>query len=459
MQNFELERMMKKIFALILLMGVSMSGFAQDNWVSLFNGKNLRGWKKLNGTAEYTIEDGAIVGTAKLGTPNTFLTTEKNYGDFILELEFKVDDDFNSGIQFRSQSYPEYMNGRVHGYQCEIDPSPRAWSAGIYDEARLGWLYTAQRNPEMLTAYKNGDWNKVRIEAVGNSLRTWLNDIPCANVIDEQDASGFIALQVHAINRDDQIGKTVRWRDIRIITENVMAAKTPDFGEIQQANHVPNTLSDRERYDGWQLLWDGESSNGWRAAKHPGFPTAGWKIENGELIVLPGDGGESVNGGDIITNKKYKNFIVSVDFKITDGANSGLKYFVDPELNKGEGSAIGCEFQILDDRNHPDAQLGVNANRTLGSLYDLIPAPADKPFRRGFYNNAMVIVQDNHVEHWLNNVKILEYDRNNQMWEALVDYSKYKDWPQFGDLETGHILLQEHGSEVRFKNVKIKELY
>lgn len=449
--------MKKTLLSLTLCLAVALSGFAQDNWVPLFNGKNLKGWKKLNGTAEYRIEDGAIVGVSKLNTPNTFLATEKMYGDFILEMEFKVDKGLNSGIQFRSNSRKEYRDGRVHGYQYEIDPSARAWSGGIYDEARRGWLYTMQKNPNGSKAFKPGEWNKVRIEAVGNSLRTWLNGVPTANVLDDQEASGFIALQVHSINQPEQDGLTVRWKNIRIITDNVEAAKTPDFREIPQANAIPNTLSQREQEEGWKLLWDGKTTNGWKAAKHEGFPRSGWKIENNELMVLKTDGRESANGGDIITAKKYKNFEVVCDFYITDGANSGLKYFVDPELNKGEGSAIGCEFQFLDDQLHPDAKLGVMGNRTLGSLYDLIPAPADKPFRKGYYNTAKVVVNGDKVEHWLNDVKIIEYTRNNQMWQALVNYSKYRDWPNFGNLETGHILLQDHGDEVRFKNVKIRE--
>jgi hypothetical protein len=174
--------------------------------------------------------------------------------------------------------------------------------------------------------------------------------------------------------------------------------------------------------------------------------------------VEKGNGGESENGGDIITTRTYGNFILSVDFKITPGANSGIKYFVDPELNKGTGSAIGCEFQVLDDDLHPDAKLGVNGNRKCGSLYDLIPAPVEKPFDKEAFNTAVVVVKGNHVEHWLNGVKLVEYERNNQMWDALVDYSKYRDWPNFGNLSEGYILLQDHGDEVWFKNIKIKEL-
>lgn len=219
-----------------------------------------------------------------------------------------------------------------------------------------------------------------------------------------------------------------------------------------------NTLTDVEKKAGWELLFNGKDTNGWRGAKLDEFPQKGWKVENGVLKVLASGGAESTNGGDIVTKRPYKNFILKVDFKITKGANSGIKYFVDTNLNKGAGSAIGCEFQILDDTRHPDAKLGVKGNRTLGSLYDLIPAPEDKPFVFDEFNTAMVIVEDNHVEHWLNGVKLLEYDRNSQQWNALVAYSKYKNWPNFGNPSEGLILLQDHGDEVWFKNIKILEL-
>ena len=450
---------MKKGLFLIVISLISLSTVAQQaKWQELFNGRNLKGWTKINGTADYKVVDKTIVGISKMGTPNTFMRSNKMYGDFILEFDFKVDDGLNSGVQFRSNSLKEYRDGTVHGYQFEIDPSSRAWTGGIYDEARRGWLYPMTYNPAGQKAFKNNEWNKARIEAIGNSIRTWVNGIQCSELLDDVTQTGFIGLQVHSIGNKDLEGKTVAWKNIRIMTENLDQFKSPDNKDIKQINTIANTISDREAKAGWKLLWDGKTTNGWRGAKLDGFPEKGWKIEDGFLKVMKSDGGESTNGGDIVTTRPYKNFVLKVDFKITEGANSGIKYFVDTELNKGQGSAIGCEFQILDDAKHPDAKLGVNGNRTLGSLYDLIAAPTDKPFRKGFFNTAMVVVKGNQVEHWLNGVKIVEYERNNQMWEALVDFSKYKDWPNFGNAEEGLILLQDHGDEVWFQNVKIKEL-
>jgi hypothetical protein len=449
----------------------------QGEWTYLFNGKDLSGFKQLNGKAKYHVENGEIVGTTVANTPNSFLATDKNYRDFILELEFKVDPSMNSGIQIRSNSLPEYRDGRVHGYQVEIDPSTRGWSGGIYDEARRGWLYPLEHNPHGRKAFRQNDWNHYRVEAIGPSIRTWVNGIPAADLIDDLTSEGFIALQVHSIRNTDQEGKQIRWRNVRIQTNNLVPS--PMSG-IHVVNNIPNHLSPQERAQGWELLFDGKTTQGWRGAHKDQFPTKGWKVENGELIVLSSGGEESQGGGDIVTMEEYDMFEFSLEFMITEGANSGIKYFITEEYlkeNPGRGSAIGLEYQILDDKKHPDATKGAGGNRTVSSLYDLIPAHGSKSVNPpGEWNKARIVVKGvknadwpnnrqageafkgAHVEHWLNNRLVLQYERGNQMFEALVERSKYKDWEGFGNWQSGHILLQEHGDEVHFRSIKVRKL-
>ncbi|MDP3912227.1 MAG: DUF1080 domain-containing protein [Bacteroidota bacterium] len=444
----------RKFFILLLIFCIAGYLVAQENWTPLFNGKNLKGWKQLNGTAKYEVKDGTIVGISKFGTPNSFLVTEKNYGDFILELEFKVDETLNSGIQFRSESKPDYKEGKVHGYQYEIDPGDRAWTGGIFDEGRRGWLYPLTKNQAGRLAFKKNDWNKARIEAVGNSIKTFLNGVPCSDLLDDMTPSGFIALQVHQVKDPARSGLTVAWRNIRICTQNIEKELMTTGTPIYQVNCIDNTISTQEAADGWKLLFDGKTTKGWKGAKSDDFPTNAVAVEEGMLKVLKSEG----NSGGIITEKKYRNFELLVDFRITDGANSGIKYFVNRDEKTGELATIGCEYQVLDDKLHPDALKGVKGNRTLGSLYDLIAAPQDKPYRSSTFNHARIVANGNKVEHWLNDVKIVDYERNTQMWQALVNYSKFADLPNFGNATEGNILLQDHSDEVWFKNIKIKEL-
>lgn len=429
----------------------------RQNWKSIFNGKDLTGWKQLNGKAKYEVINGEIVGTTVANTPNSFLTTENIYGDFILEVELLVDNSMNSGIQFRSESKPEYMNGRVHGYQVEVDPSERAYSGGLYDEARRGWLYPLDVNPKGRTAFKRGEWNKYRIECIGNSIRTWVNGVSTASLIDDVSSSGFIALQVHSINKDEESGKQIRWKNIRIQTEGLKPSKMDDTYVV---NMIPNHLSAAEKANGYSLLWDGATTKGWKGAYKLDFPEKGWEIKDGELSVVKSNGGESTNGGDIVTVKQYGAFALKFDFKLTEGANSGIKYFV--TLTEGnKGSAIGPEYQILDDARHPDAKLGKNGNRTLGSLYDLISSKKIGNAQRkvGEWNKGLIIVHpDNKIEYYLNGFKILEYVRGSAAFNALVAESKYKDWKGFAMAPKGHILIQDHGDKVTFRSIKLNEI-
>jgi hypothetical protein len=220
-----------------------------------------------------------------------------------------------------------------------------------------------------------------------------------------------------------------------------------------------NMLSTKEIKEGWKLLFNGKNAKQWRGAYMEKFPTQGWLVDNGMLTHLAATGGESNSGGDIITLEQYDNFEFKVDFRIAEGANSGIKYFVNEIQPRPEGSAKGLEFQILDDVKHPDAKNGRDGNRTCGSLYDLITANTSKVVNPpGEWNTAHIISNGKHVEHWLNGKLVVSYDRDSESFKQLIAISKYKDISGFGLWEKGHILLQDHGDRVNFKNIKIKDL-
>ncbi len=450
-------RRLSWLFTALILISVSVNS-VNGQWKNLVK-KDLSAWEQLNGTAPFKVEKGGVVvGTTVLDSPNSFICTKEKYGDFILEFDTWFDPKMNSGVQIRSESKADYNKGRVHGYQVELDPSARAWSGGIYDEARRGWLYTLDKNPAGQKALKVGEWNHYRVEAIGNSIRTWINGVPCADLVDGLTPSGFIALQVHSIGKDEaRVGLQVKWKNIRILTDNLEKYSTPYAPVIPQVSFLDNTLTDREKSEGWKLLFDGKSSAGWMNARTKTFPTTGWEIKDGILAINP-ETKKQGGGGDIVTVDKYRNFELIIDFKYKEGANGGIKYFIDTEVNKGALASIGCEYQILDDSNHPDAKAGINGNRTLAGLYDLIAPKKKRDNGADAWNRATIIVNGNKVQHWLNGQMTVEYERGNQAWKDLVATSKFKNSPGFGEVQEGRILLQDHGNIVMFKNLKIREI-
>jgi hypothetical protein len=217
-----------------------------------------------------------------------------------------------------------------------------------------------------------------------------------------------------------------------------------------------NTLTAQEKAEGWRLLFDGKTMTGWRGAYMDSLPKKGWDVRDGMLIVRESGGGEASFGGDIVTKDEYSSFELTADFRLTEGANSGIKYFVIEEQPKTPGSAKGLEYQVLDDAKHPDAKLGINGNRTCASLYDLIPAKKKKMKPIGKWNHARILVNGKHVEHWLNGKKVLEFERGGKKFLAHKAESKFKDIAGFGEYPKGHILIQDHGNQVFYRNIKIR---
>lgn len=348
------------LMALCTAAGLLPPAGAQEErgFTPLWNGRDLTGWRKAGGGATYRVEGDSIVGEVGPGD-NTFLRTEKTYGDFILKLEVKLDVPGNSGIQIRS--HQREGNGRVFGYQCEIDPSDRAWSGGIYDEARRGWLFPLQDRPEAQKAFRVEGWNAFTIQAIGPSLKTWVNGVPCADLLDTADLEGFIALQVHA-GREGRI----RWRHLRI----------RDLGRSR-----------------WRPLWDGKTLRGWEKAGG-----GDWKIEDGALH------GTSTQAeprhGHLITTRQYGDFAVRLKYLARQG-NSGL-YF---RVEKG-GSAGVKGFQAEID---PEKDTG-GLYETDGRAWVVQPKPEDvkKWHKPGEWNEMSVVALGRRVVVQVNGQKTAE---------------------------------------------------
>ncbi len=308
------------IVALIAL-GVNLSGAAAGESESLFN------WKE-HGGGQWQIENGTIVGRSGSGDTG-WLHTKEEYGDFVLELDVKIEEG-NSGIQVRSH----ITEGQMAGYQIEVDPSSRAWSGGLYDANRRGWLQNLEGKPTAQKAFKTGEWNHYKIRCVGDHIQTWVNGVSVADYRDSMDLSGVIALQVHSGSDME-----VRYKNIQI----------EELG----------------RHD-WKPIWDGESFRGWHR-----IGEGTWKIEDGTLI---GKHDESVSGfGHLVTDKAYKDLTVRVKYRAFEG-NSGLYFRI---AEKGFSGVTGFQAEI--DPNH-DA----------GGLYETngrgwVVQPSDKEVAKFFH--------------------------------------------------------------------------
>ncbi len=208
---------------------------------------------------------------------------------------------------------------------------------------------------------------------------------------------------------------------------------------------VQNSLTDAEKAAGWRLLFDGKTTSGWRNYGKPAI-SAGWTVQDGALT-------RTGAGGDIITTDEFKNFELSIDWKIEIGGNSGIFYRASEDTDAIYWNAV--EMQVLDDAKHPDGQ---DRMTSAGAAYDLYPSPAGHVHPGGEWNSARLIVNGNHVEHWLNGFKLLEYELGSPDWNSKVAASKFKPHLRFGKNAQGHIGLQDHGNVVAYRNIKIRAL-
>ncbi len=375
----------------------------------IFDGKSLGGWVQRGGKAQYQVEDGCVVGTTVKNTPNSFLCTERDYGDFILELEVKADAGLNSGVQFRSQCCDRETTydrggevlripaGRVHGYQVEVDDKPaRRWSGGIYEEGRRGWLNSLEKNPTAGAAYQFGEWNQYRIVCAGDSLKTWINGVAAADLIDSETLTGFIALQVHSAK---DAGLNVRFRNLRL----------QDLGKHE-----------------WKPLWDGKTLNGWHQ-----IGKGDWQIEDGAIHARHAK--EEKDFGHLVTDKVFSDFTVRLKYKSTKG-NSGLYFRIE---EKGFSGVSGFQAEI-------------DAEKDAGGLYETNgrawvsqPKPEDvkKWFKPQEWNTMTVSAHGRRIAVTVN---------GHRTAELLDDPGRTE----------GRLALQVHGGqdcEVFFKDIEMLE--
>ena len=236
-----------------------------------------------------------------------------------------------------------------------------------------------------------------------------------------------------------------------VIALSIVAAASAVQTAGQSPNATANALTAAEKAAGWTLLFDGRTLDGWRAYKKPDAVGLRWKVEDGAL-TLPATTAAGTRAGDIISKDTFEQFELVFDWRVAPGGNSGVKYFILEDQN----SAIGHEYQVIDDAHHADAKIG--AHRQTAALYDVLPA-ADRPMKpAGEWNTTRILVRGQHVEHWLNGQRVLQYELDSPTLKAAIEKSKFKEIQRFGKRQNGHILLQDHGDQVWFRNLKIRRL-
>jgi len=392
---------------------------AEAPWENLITGDTLAGWVQRGGKAEYRVENGEIVGRSVPGTPNSFLCTERIFGDFELELEFKVDPRLNSGVQIRSNSVPGYRDGVVHGYQVEIDPSERSWTGGIYDESRRGWLFSLEGKEAARQAFRQGQWNKLRVVAAGDSLKTWVNDVPAADLADALTRTGFIALQVHATQETEPL--EVRWRNIRVRDLGVPTSRPPTGALV--------------------LLGASGDLSAWEHADKPGA-TVQWKFRDGALEIEPGT-------GNLVTKRAFGDFQLHVEFNVDDSGKPGQA-----NGNSGVYLQRRYEIQILNSCGQEPA------DNICGAIYKVKAGDFNMALPAGQWQTYDITFR---AARWdaagnkTGNARVTVYHNGTRIHDDVeIPGPTGAGAPEAPT--DGPLLLQDHGHRVRFRNIWILPL-
>lgn len=399
--------------------------YAQAGWLSLFNGEDLSNWVEY-GKSIWTVDKGVLIGEGGMG----HIYTDAIASDFEFKGMFRISGEegrTNSGFYFRALPPANNPDGFPRGYEAQICHNQDAFT---------GWLWKpgtpTGEAKEMIT--RDGEWFSYRIRAIGGDITFWINDVFVMNHQDSDFKSGHFAIQMH------NPGMKIEAKDLY-------------YKDLSKDNE----LIQLEKDLGWKLLFNGENFDGWRQNNSKAM-APNWTIDNGTMKVFVGEGkrlGQG-SGGDILYNKKFENFELSIDWKASEMANSGVFHNIREVPGKSMYYAAP-EVQVLDNEYATDNKID---SHLAGSLYDQIAADPSTVYPVGYWNRVVIRVKDGTVTYTQNGTKVVEYTLWTPEWDRLVENSKFKNFPGFqeGISREGYIGLQDHGYTVWFKNLKIREL-
>ena len=442
-------------FCLSFLAGCLHQQKNSNSWTPLFDGKTLNGWFVVHGDMPFEVRNGEIIGQTLAGIETRYLTTKKQYGDFILELEMNNQFGANSGVQFRSVTTAPFYAG-LTGYQLEVDPSARNWTGGIYFEGVGEWRHPPMFSDACLTSWRVNDWNLLRIETKGYQMRTFINDVPCGYLFDQYIKRGHIGLQVHSVGSDPKLsGQETRWRNIRIKENPSIDEYTPDDLTADSRSHLIDALSVVERAKGWQLVKNhSKQSSLWKEAPitNP-VDKKSWSVNTLELSA-----GEEVNLLEFSSG--LEGYHVIGNFQMASGTEGEIAYPVSKQQPNGGMTYCNASYRISDDRA-VKVSAKDNGYLLMGDLSRYATARnLSEPdvSKRVLFEKSWrwfgIKVRPDNVEHWLNGVKVLEYKGCSE-YESLSASSEKSEHAKLSiRIDVGQLVFRN----LKFNESNLREL-